>query len=88
MGWNYRVMKHIKGDGAPPHGETFYAIHEVYYNDDGTVRGWTEKKVSPCGETPKEFLGSLMLYQGAVIKPVLVVRNGRTTGEEAPIKAR
>jgi hypothetical protein len=28
-------------------GETFDAVHEVYYNADGSVTGWTENGVSP-----------------------------------------
>ena len=86
MGWNYRVVKHVKGDGTPPNGDTDYGVYEVYYNEDGTVRGWTERAVSPGGETPKEFRGSLMLYTAAMKRPVLVIRDEKVAGEEQAIR--
>lgn len=87
MSWNYRVVKHVRGDGNPPHGDTSYNVHEVYYNEDGSVRGWTDREVSPHGEDAKEFRGSLMLYQAAMKRPVLVIRDGKPAGDEAPIKS-
>lgn len=38
--WNHRVVR-TRFEGDPSCTERL-AIHEVYYHDDGTVRGWTE----------------------------------------------
>ncbi len=35
MSWNYRVLDH----------GTHFALHEVYYREDGSVRGWTAEPV-------------------------------------------
>ena len=40
MSWSYRLV--YRDDAKPP----YYAVHEVYYRDDGTVRAWT---VEPVG---------------------------------------
>lgn len=85
MSWNYRVVKFVRGEGTPPNGETFYAVHEVYYNEDGTVRGWTQSAVSPNGETSQEFCGSKVLYQAAYKRLVLVIADGKVTGEEKAV---
>jgi len=36
MSWNYRVIKQEDGD------ESHYGIHEVYYNDDGSLFCYTD----------------------------------------------
>jgi len=35
--WNYRVIEFVE-----PDGETYRAIHEVYYHDDGSLAGYGE----------------------------------------------
>lgn len=39
MKWNYRVMYHHPNVANT---EGWYAIHEVYYKEDGSVEGWAE----------------------------------------------
>ncbi len=41
--WNYRVLQHRQGE------ETWYALHEVHYDEDGKPRSYTE--------SPSTFLG-------------------------------
>ena len=36
MTWSYRIMKHSDG---------WLGLHEVFYDDDGKVNGWTEEAV-------------------------------------------
>lgn len=36
--WNYRIVKYADGSG--------YGLHEVYYDDNGEPKGYTE---NPCG---------------------------------------
>ena len=43
--WNYRVIKTEDGDSA------YYAIHEVYYNEDGQIFGLTVDSSFPGGST-------------------------------------
>ncbi len=38
--WNHRVIKKIYEDG-----EEEYGIHEVFYNTDGTIFGYTQEPV-------------------------------------------
>ncbi len=41
MTWNHRIMKRTYA------GEISYAIHEVFYHDDGMLNGWTKEPVAP-----------------------------------------
>ena len=40
MTWNHRVIEHENAD------EKWWSIHEVYYNEDGSLLGYAE---SPAG---------------------------------------
>jgi len=35
MRWNYRVVQH----------EDYWGLHEIYYNDNGDIEGYTEADV-------------------------------------------
>lgn len=67
--WNYRVFKEPE-DGS-------LTIHEVYYNDDGSMNGWTATPVNPVGDTPDELMSTLVLMREALARPVLEVRDGK-----------
>ena len=42
MTWNYRII-HYKDGG--------YGLHEVFYNEEGSIDGWTEQPIDfVCGE--------------------------------------
>jgi len=62
--WNYRVMKRISNE------EDIFFITEVYYQDDGSVIGWTEGK-DAWGENPDELRQALTWMLEALDKPVL-----------------
>lgn len=76
MSWNYRVMRHqhTHQDGEI---ETIYAIHEVYYNEEGHPTNWSK---DPTGITSDEqdFKDTLEKLRVAAEKPTLDF----TTGEE------
>ena len=38
--WNHRIIRHID-PRANMDDSIYYAIHEVYYDEDGKVKGWT-----------------------------------------------
>jgi len=63
MSWNYRVIKHDEGD-------EWYAIHEVYYEDD-EPSNVTVEPVYPSGSTHEEFEQNLRYYMKALEKPSL-----------------
>lgn len=67
MSWNYRILKSESG------GETTLALHEVYYNKDGTMGSWTEKPVSLEGyESVEELVDEVGLMATAIAsRPVL-----------------
>lgn len=55
MSWNYRVCKH---KGIAPHYEPYYAIHEVYYEEEDSdthIYAVTSLPVSVLGDTVKEL---------------------------------
>ncbi|WP_157369157.1 hypothetical protein [Zavarzinella formosa] len=61
MSWNYRVMVR---DGE-------HAIHEVIYDDDGRITGYTAEPVFPAGESAEAFAAEFALYSLAPLRPVL-----------------
>ena len=75
MIWNYRVLKttHLSHSGDT---EDCYAIHEVYYTDDGNPEMWSSDPVSPHGETVDELKSDMALMHGAFEKPILVLTKG------------
>ena len=38
--WNHRVLL------IEEHGEKSYCIHEVHYDEDGSVMGWTQNAIA------------------------------------------
>jgi len=70
MSWNYRLCKQTV---TTPSGEleTVFAIHEVYYEEDGQITAWTERPAYPMGETRDEFLGDMYHYRQAVEKGIV-----------------
>lgn len=66
MSWNYRVIKRTHDTG-----ETWYQMHEVYYNDAGEITGMTISPIDPAGVTMEELRESLDWMYKALDKPVL-----------------
>ena len=48
--WNNRIIKHEKD------GTTWYSIHEVFYNEDGSIYGHTKDPITIVGETKEEAI--------------------------------
>ena len=83
--WNHRVIHkyHEKQDSHT------YQIHEVYYDDNGKIEGWTESATEPFGETPSELREDIRYFIKAFQKPILksIVEGGEeilVVDEEAP----
>ncbi len=65
MNWNHRILAHKKGE------ETYFEIHEVYYNKEGKPYSYTEKGVSIIGEDLEEVNWVLDKMKECVNKPIL-----------------
>lgn len=83
--WNHRVVHkyHEKSDSHT------YQIHEVYYDDNGEIEGWTESAMEPFGETPSELREDIRYFIKAFQKPILksTIEGGEerlVIDEEAP----
>ncbi len=61
MTWNYRVMNR--------QGEL--AIYEVYYAEDGTVKGWSANPTFPAADNITELRVNCDLYFAALEEPVV-----------------
>lgn len=72
--WNHRVIKHTKTSliNKIAETETWFSIHEVFYDEAGHPNGYTEGAIEPFGETLLELSEDLIRFQGALSKPVLV----------------
>ena len=65
MRWNYRIVRKAFKEHVA------YQVHEVYYNPDGTIKGWTENPINPAGETPEElkqdFSRQLLAFESPIL---------------------
>ena len=71
MSWNYRVIKTTEGDCA------YYAIHEVYYDDDGQPDGSTVEPVFVSGESVEDIRQMLAQMLRDVDRPALEEIDGK-----------
>lgn len=69
MSWNYRVIKSVHS--WSDYTEETYAIHEVYYRADGSIRGWTDEPARPTADTLEDLKSVLEMFKVAFDKPVL-----------------
>lgn len=51
MSWSYRIIKYADDDG--------YGLHEVYFDPNGEVTGWTENPIT-VGDTTKGIVEQLL----------------------------
>ena len=67
MTWNYRIMKkEITPD------EFEYGVYEVYYDDDGNVKGYTENSLLPTCASEESLLFEIELMKEAFNKETLL----------------
>ena len=69
--WNYRIIK----KKIPEHNENSYQIHEVHYEDDGSICGWTKNPISPYGTSQGELREDIRYQLSAFRKPILTEAN-------------
>ena len=51
--WNNRIVKHEKN------GVTWCSVHEVFYNENGGINGYTDKPITIVGETVEDVKSQL-----------------------------
>jgi len=66
MSWNHRVIRR-----KFPNGEVLWAIHEVYYDDDGKPNACTENPIPIREYSVKDIGKTLKRIRRALKKPVL-----------------
>lgn len=75
MSWNYRIVKRYYTDLRSGEERSFYALHEVYYDEDGNPNARTVEPISfQCDEEegPEGIQGSLKIaLDDATKHPVL-----------------
>ena len=79
--WNHRVL--VAEEHYGEYIEKSYAIHEVYYNPEGGIVGWTEKPVAACGDFLDGLHWQLDRMLACLSKPLLCPV-GDDTLEELP----
>lgn len=65
MGWNHRILAHKYDD------EILFQIHEVYYDDEGKPRGYTENGIPVMSESIKGITWTLNKMLACRKKPIL-----------------
>lgn len=63
--WNHRVMRRTTKYG------TYYGVHEVYYDSEGKVDGYTIHPVSVAGESVEEIKEYLQMILNCLDKDIL-----------------
>jgi hypothetical protein len=51
--WNNRIIKHENDTSV------WYSVHEVFYNENGGVNGYTEDPITILGETVEDVKSQL-----------------------------
>lgn len=67
MSWNHRVVKRTH-----PNGDVSFGIHEVYYDDDGKVTGYTKEPIGIVEDTEEDLYTTLNRLIDAAGKDVLI----------------
>lgn len=70
MTWNHRVMRHESGPIGFCDDGCWYGIHEVYYDEQGNVDGYT-KDALVTGDNIEDLKWALQKMLECLEKPVL-----------------
>ena len=68
--WNHRIIRHIE-HRTHMDDSIYYAIHEVYYDEDGKVKGWTEEPIRILEESLEDLKATLQRLSESFNNPVL-----------------
>lgn len=72
--WNYRVILHDEPEEGDNKDlwESWHAIHEVHYAEDGSITAWTVEPTYLAGETLAEIRSDVNRIALAFSRPVLI----------------
>lgn len=73
-GWNYRIVMH---EGFEGRYDPYPAIHEVYYEDDGSIRSWSNQPIYLAANDAEELRGDIDLIIQAFDRPILTEMDGK-----------
>ena len=65
MSWNHRILAHDLGV------DTYFQIHEVYYDENGVPYGYTQDPIHVCADTIKGIKLTLRRMLESTKKPIL-----------------
>jgi len=65
--WNHRVVKAKYSDGTE-----YYSVREVFYNDDGSIFGYTSEPVDVSGESMEDLKEYIQWCLDCLDKPMLI----------------
>ena len=71
--WNHRVVHKEIQCGSEK--EDWYAIHEVYYDENEKIEGITENSIAPGGNTAEELKNELERMIKCLEKEILENKN-------------
>jgi hypothetical protein len=69
--WNHRII------AVREEREDFFQIHEVHYDDDWQIEGWTENAVTVVGDSTDEIRMTLHHMLRCLDKPILIEQDGK-----------
>lgn len=74
MSWNHRVLlTHVQ---LGPENFEHYAVHEVYYDENGAPTSWTKEPITVVGDDYEDCKASYEMIARAFTLPVLEVCTG------------
>lgn len=80
--WNTRIIKHIvtgKYENGKKYKETYYGVHEVYYDKKDKPVMWTEKPIRFCFEDEEGLDAQMQQILDAKKRTVLKEKNEKIT---------
>ena len=79
MTWNYRIVK-----TNDVHGNEWYSIREIYYNDQGQIKGYTDGVSAGClnSDSVEELKETLRIMLEDTEHPVLFEKDLKNIGRD------
>lgn len=75
MSWNHRIIRHIK-PRTHMDDAIYYAIHEVYYDENGKVNGWTEDPIEIMEESLDDLKITIQRLEKCLNSPAIDYETG------------
>ena len=82
--WNYRVVEKVlnKYEHDTTYDTTSYEVHEIYYDEDGSITMWSAEPIAGYGEGDwRDLKADLEYMLEACSKPILKESDLPDSGE-------